>query len=97
MLLEEEKDTCETIGFRLLEPGYMPPDIRLLDRLERLIDGNFREHREVEFYLWRMNLSVTCLNKLTRAYLNRSVYELIQARVYKEDLFLLRFMKREGF
>jgi AraC-like DNA-binding protein len=68
----------------------LPSDLRLVNRLKELIEVDFRKHKERLFYARELDISICRLDKLTRAHLNKSVYELIQDRVHQEAKMLLR-------
>ena len=88
MLLETN---CYAKSFSLLDSDYTPPDLQLLKRLQLLIEKDFRENRDVNVYAQKLNCSLRFLNKLTRAYLNKTVYELLQDRIHEEALRLLQY------
>ena len=88
MLLERKSNQK---SFSLLDSDYMPPDLQLLKRLQVLIERNFRENRDIRVYPPKLNSTLRYLNIVARAYLGKSVYELLQDRIHQEALYLLRF------
>jgi AraC-like DNA-binding protein len=88
MLLETNSNQK---SFSLLESDYMPPDLQLLKRLQVLIERDFRGNRDIRTYPPKLNSTLYHLNMLARAYLGKSVYELLQDRIHQEALYLLRF------
>jgi AraC-like DNA-binding protein len=68
----------------------LTPDMQLVHRLERLIEVDFRQHKNRLFYARKLEISISSLDKLARAHLGKSVYELIQDRVHEEAKRLLR-------
>jgi AraC-like DNA-binding protein len=85
----QETGIYKTVG-SLYRTDYTPPDVRLLRKLLILIEEDFRRERDVEVYAQRMGFSITYLNKLTKAYLMETVYEVIQTRLLQEASFLLK-------
>lgn len=59
-------------------------DHRRLNQLAELVDAHFREHRPVDFYAGRLGLSVTHLNRLTRARIAKPVSRLLAERILAE-------------
>ncbi|MBB5438004.1 AraC-like DNA-binding protein [Pedobacter sp. AK017] len=60
---------------------FETPDNRLLNQLFKLMDGHLTEHRPVPYYAKALHTTPACLNKLTRAYLNKSVHDLLQDKL----------------
>jgi AraC family transcriptional regulator, transcriptional activator of pobA len=55
----------------------------------RILKENFREHKSVDFYASKMNMTVRSLNNITHAVLNMSVTEIIETRKLVEARQLL--------
>lgn len=68
----------------------MPSDLRVLFQLRYNIEKHFRKEKTWGFYLKDTGYTVCRLNKLTRFYFGKTVYELIQDRVYTEAICLLK-------
>ncbi|PTS95401.1 hypothetical protein DBR11_21415 [Pedobacter sp. HMWF019] len=77
-------------GFRLVDSGYYAPDFQRLRVLQSLIELDFRYNRDINVYAVKMGTSIHALNRFAKAYLGRSVYELLQDRIYREALYLLQ-------
>lgn len=69
---------------------YVPPDVRLVRELRSLIERHFREVREPKFYSSKLNISLKRLNRLTGYYEQKTVYQLLQARLHQEAERLLK-------
>jgi len=80
-------------GFSLADPGYCPPDFQRLKVLQSLIELDFRYNRDIYVYAVKMGISIRALNRFAKAYLGRSVYELLQDRIYREALYLLQYTR----
>jgi AraC family transcriptional regulator, transcriptional activator of pobA len=63
--------------------------VSIVPELERLIDKHFTEHQTLSFYSEKLNVSPQQLNSITKKYLNKTVAELIQARMIAEAKRLL--------
>lgn len=72
-----------------LKPGFIPSDIKLVDQLKQLIEENFSDHREVDFYLQKLPISEYRLNKILLYHTGMTLYELIQERIHREACILL--------
>ncbi|WP_316837823.1 helix-turn-helix domain-containing protein [Pedobacter nutrimenti] len=90
-MLQETKSYAK--GFRLVDAGYYAPDFQRLRVLQSLIENDFRYNRDVYVYAVKMGVSIRALNRFAKAYLGRSVYELLQDRIYREALYLLQYTK----
>jgi AraC-like DNA-binding protein len=80
-------------GLSLAEVDHCPPDFKRLKVLQSLIELDFRYNRDIMVYAVKMDISIHALNRFARAYLGRSVYELLQDRIYREALYLLQYTK----
>ncbi|WP_316838139.1 AraC family transcriptional regulator [Pedobacter nutrimenti] len=87
------KTKSSTKGFRLVDSGYYTPDFQRLRVLQSLIEKDFRLNRDISVYAVKMDTSIHALNRFAKAYLGRSVYELLQDRIYREALYLLQYTK----
>jgi len=61
--------------------------------LQSLIELDFRYNRDISVYAVKMDTSIHALNRFAKAYLGRSVYELLQDRIYREALYLLQYTR----
>lgn len=68
-------------------------EIKLLFRLQRLIDTDFRKCKYREFYAALMGISLYKLDRMGKAHLGMTVYQMIQDRLFQEALKLLRESK----
>jgi len=68
-------------------------EIRLLFRLQRLIDTDFRKCKYREYYAALIGVSLYKLDKMGKAHLGMTVYQMIQDRLFQEALKLLRMGK----
>jgi len=68
-------------------------EIRLLFRLQRLIDTDFRKCKYREYYAALIGVSLYKLDKMGKAHLGMTVYQMIQDRLFQEALRLLRMGK----
>ncbi|HWW38064.1 helix-turn-helix transcriptional regulator [Pedobacter sp.] len=82
-----------TERFRLFDLDYWPPAFKRLKVLQSLIELDFRYNRDISVYAVKMDTSIHALNRFAKAYLGRSVYELLQDRIYREALYLLQYTK----
>ncbi|WP_169304469.1 helix-turn-helix domain-containing protein [Pedobacter frigoris] len=57
--------------------------------LKQSIEKNFRREKHWDFYLEDIGCTVCRLNNLTRRYLGKTVYEMIQNRLLSEAIHLL--------
>src|SRR5690349_5605712 len=76
---------------RIFGRNYVPPDMKVLLRLEDLIDRNFKRHKSPVFYARELNISLYRLNEISRRYRGRTVYELWQTRFFSEAEKLLKY------
>ncbi|PTT02688.1 hypothetical protein DBR11_04195 [Pedobacter sp. HMWF019] len=90
-MLQETKSYSK--GFRLADSDYCAPDFRRLKMLQSLIELDFRYNRDITVYAVKMDTAIHALNKFAKAYLGRSVFELLQDRIYREALYLLQYTK----
>lgn len=68
-------------------------EIRLLFRLQRLIDTDFRKCKYREYYVALIGVSLYKLDKMGKTHLGMTVYQMIQDRLFQEALKLLRMGK----
>ena len=68
-------------------------EIRLLFRLQRLIDTDFRKCKYREYYAALIGVSLYKLDKMGKTHLGMTVYQMIQDRLFQEALKLLRMGK----
>jgi AraC family transcriptional activator of pobA len=66
-----------------------PATALVIPKLEALIEQNFIQHQPVLFYAKQLNLSAPQLNSITKNYLNKTVVEMLQARMIAEAKRLL--------
>nr|WP_199080684.1 AraC family transcriptional regulator [Pedobacter sp. ASV19] len=90
-MLQETKSYSRR--FRLKDSDYYSPDFQRLRVLQSLIEQDFRRNRDINVYAVKMDTSIHALNKFAKTYLGRSVYELLQDRIYREALYLLQYSK----
>jgi AraC-like DNA-binding protein len=76
---------------RIFGGEYIPPDMKVLLRLEDLIDRNFKVTKSTEFYSDQLSMSYFKLNEICRLYRGKTVYELWQTRFFAEAEKLLRY------
>ena len=69
--------------------NYIPPDRKMINRLEVLIETNFRKQRDLNFYCDALGITLRRLNKVTEFYFNKTLYQLLQDRIHNEAVFLL--------
>jgi len=60
---------------------YIPPDMKVLLRLEELIDKEYRNHRSIPFYCKELGITAGCLNNLTLAYHEKTVHDMLQHKL----------------
>ncbi|WP_448635226.1 helix-turn-helix transcriptional regulator [Pedobacter panaciterrae] len=70
--------------------SYVLEEIKMLFRLQRLIDTDFRKCRCREFYAALMGVSLFQLDSIAHRHLDKTVYQLIQDRLLQEALKMLR-------
>jgi len=69
---------------------YVLEEIKLLFRLQRLIDTDFRKCKYREYYAALVGVSLFQLDSIARRHLDKTVYQLIQDRLLQEALKMLR-------
>jgi AraC-like DNA-binding protein len=69
--------------------NYISPDRKLMDRLQELIEANFKVRRELCFYCDALSISLKRLNRITGFYFKKSLYQLLQDRIHQEAVLLL--------
>ncbi|HWW42863.1 AraC family transcriptional regulator [Pedobacter sp.] len=83
----DEKNTS------LLDTEYFQPEMKILNKLKNLIETDFKVNRNVNKYTDELGVTLYYLNSLTKYYFGCTVYELLQARVHQEALYLLQNSK----
>ncbi|NQX56890.1 helix-turn-helix transcriptional regulator [Pedobacter panaciterrae] len=83
----------ETAVDQLVQRNGALDEIRLLFRLQRLIDIDFRKCKYREYYAALIGVSLYKLDKMGKAHLGMTVYQMIQDRLFQEALKLLRMGK----
>lgn len=78
---------------KLAQREYVLDEIKLLFRLRRLIDADFRRCKYREHYAALIGISLYRLDKMCVDHLGKTVYQLIQDRLFQESLKLLRESK----
>ena len=86
-MLPENHITQERI--QIFGEDYLSPDMKLLRKLETLMEKEFMNHRPVPFYGGELGMTAECLNNLTRAYYGKTVRELLQDKLLKAAQYLL--------
>ncbi|WP_133781358.1 helix-turn-helix domain-containing protein [Pedobacter nutrimenti] len=69
--------------------GFVPNDVKLVNELQDLIEIYYKTWRSPELYCDRLNISLKRLNRLTRCYFKKSVYQMMQDRLHREAVLLL--------
>jgi AraC-like DNA-binding protein len=77
----------------VFQEGYIPSDIRLILKLQDLIEVHFKEQRDPGFYADALSVTLKMLNPLCKAYLDKTVAGLVLDRVLKEAKNLLRYSR----
>lgn len=78
-------------SFDIFDSGYIPPDLKVVFRLNELIETHFRREQDAEFYVEQLGYTVKRMNILTRNYIGLTVYELIQKRIHEEAMKLVQY------
>lgn len=98
MLQDELTHMCKE---RRIQHSYIPSDFRLVMELQELIEANFKQQRDPQFYATQLSVTLWVLNPLCRLHFGRTVYGLIIDRVVREarGLLLISLMsaKQIGF
>jgi len=74
----------------LAQREYVLDEIKLLFRLQRLIETDFRKCKYREYYAALIGISLYRLDKMGKIHLGLTVYQMIQHRLFQEALKLLR-------
>ncbi len=69
----------------------LPSNLRVIHRLEMLLDRYFKTQKRLEFYSESLGISLRRLNAICLHHLDKTLYELIQERRFNESLRLLKF------
>lgn len=69
---------------------YVAPDLKILQKLNVLIEDNYKEQKASAYYCDCLNISLKRLDRLVDLYHHRTVYNHIQYRVFIEAERLLR-------
>ena len=77
----------------IFQDGYIPSDVRLILKLQDLIEVYFKEQRDPAFYANALSVTLKVLNPLCKAYLDKTVAGLVLERVLKEAKNLLRYSR----
>lgn len=77
-------------ALEIFNKDYLPPDLKLLLKLQEYVERDFRRHKAPQYYADELKRSLKSLNKLSLYYLEKTVYVLIQERVHTEVMCLLR-------
>ena len=68
---------------------YVSPDLELVQNLQQLIESHFRQNHDHEYYAISLHLTLARLNRITKFYPNKTVYEMLQDRIHNEAKLLL--------
>jgi len=68
-----------------------PSGLRVIHRLEMLLEGCFKSEKRLEFYSETLGVSLRRLNAICLNHFDKTLYELIQERRFNESLRLLKF------
>jgi AraC-like DNA-binding protein len=71
-------------SFKMTEISYAPDDLKAILKIQQLIEAHFKTHRNKAFYCEKMGLSLFQINNITRYYLEKSLYRLLQDRLLLE-------------
>lgn len=74
--------------------GILVPNNEKLRKLEFLIEKNFIEHKEVNFYAEQLHISSRHLNNIIAAQTGKSISEMIQNRILIESKRLLSYSEK---
>ena len=72
------------------QAGKVLKELKVLMRLQQLIEVDFRKCKYREYYAANMSISLYKLDQMAKQHLERTVYQLIQDRLFTEALKLLR-------
>lgn len=76
---------------RIFGGDYIPPDMKVLLKLEDLIDRHFKTVKNPKFYAEELGFSLRRLNEICKFYRHKTVYELWQSRLFAESEKLLKY------
>lgn len=65
------------------------PERRMIVALRDLIEKQYKYQKGQNYYSDKLNVTYYYLNTLTKKYLGKTVYQLLQDRLLKESIFLL--------
>lgn len=85
------ENEIEALAISHFDENKLPSDLRVIHRLEKLLERHFRAHKRLEFYSEALGVTLRRLNTICFAHLHKSLYELIQERRFNESLKLLKF------
>ncbi|WP_188134049.1 helix-turn-helix domain-containing protein [Chitinophaga sp. CF418] len=74
------------VGF---QSGFVHPDLKILRKLNHLVEIHFKENKAEAFYSEQLGISIKVLNKFLRTYKNTTLHKYIQNRVHAEAISLL--------
>lgn len=81
----------ETLVISHFDKNELPSDLRVIHKLEKLLEVHFKTHKKQEFYSENIGISLRRLNAICVSHLHKTLYELIQERRFNESLRLLKF------
>ncbi|PTS95628.1 hypothetical protein DBR11_20840 [Pedobacter sp. HMWF019] len=79
----------ENLEIPCFQKGFIPPDAILMNNLDSLIDKHFKENKIISFYADQLFVSKKVLNSKVKRLRGKTLFELVQHRVYKEAVVLL--------
>jgi len=72
------------------QKGFTAPDENTVKRLLDAIERDFKDHKSVDYYARQVNRTAKSLNRLLKRRYETTIYELVQLRVYREAVYLLK-------
>lgn len=87
MYLESEMEERAISHFQASE---LPSDLRVIQKLEKLLERNLKTHKKLEFYSENIGVSLRRLNAICLHHFYKTLFELIQERRFNESLKLLK-------
>ncbi|MBW8687249.1 helix-turn-helix domain-containing protein [Chitinophaga rhizophila] len=75
---------------RCQQNNFISAELKLLNRLDQLIEVNFKLHKDCNYYASCLSISLKVLNRITMHNRGLTVFSMVQARIYKEAVALLR-------
>ena len=92
--LDEQPALNAVKGYPQLKPldvCYPGSDGYVLSQLRELIDTHFKEEHAVDFYANALNSSTSTLKRLCKRLTGKTAYDLLQDRLHREAVLLLRY------